>query len=102
MPQHFTSPHVPKPHIKRFKIDKKYTAIDVPKQTAKTNVASWWDYLLACNNTTRTDRNTIYWKYKAAFDNIGCHPSDVLTFKYSHLSDDMKRLLNLIYKKEIP
>jgi hypothetical protein len=101
MQKHFTPPHITKPRVARVKIDKQYTSIGEPKKTAQVNVASWWDYLLSCDNSTRTDRNAIYWKYKEAFDTIGGHSSDILTFKYEHLPDGVKRVLTTIYKKEI-
>lgn len=100
MPQNFTPPRIQKQRVshRNFSLPQQSSQ----KRSAKNNVASWWDYLATCNNTTKTDRNTIYWKYKTVFDRgIEIHPCDILNTKYAQLPAEVQKIVNKIYLKEM-
>jgi hypothetical protein len=95
-------PHIPRNRVKITKIKPDDISNDRRKTSSLSKVAKWWDYLLECDDTTKTDRNAIYWKYKEFFDGVtDTSQGDFLTLPFYNLSARGQHLLTKIHQREI-
>lgn len=98
----FNKPHIPRNRVKITKIKPDDISNDRRKTSSLSKVAKWWDYLLECDYTTKTDRNTIYWKYKEFFDGVpDASQDDFLVLPFYSLSARGQYLLTKIHQREI-
>jgi len=96
---HFKKPHIQRVRVKRNKIKRISILNTITPSTSISDASKWWDYLLDCENTTKTDRAEIYWKYKYFFGNTPI--DDILTKKFYELPQHIQHLLTKIHRREI-
>ena len=98
----FNKPHIPRNRVKVTRINQNCTSTTRRKISSLSKVAKWWDYLLECDDITKTDRNTIYWKYKEFFDGVpDASQDDFLVLPFYSLSARGQHLLTKIHQREI-
>jgi hypothetical protein len=97
----FKAPRVKKPKIQPIKITAT-TPIKHKNTVSLKTVAKWWDYLLHCEDDTKTDRNTIYWKYKESIDqHIDKNDlNSFFTLPFDSLQTKTREFLVKVYKNE--